>query len=96
MNAKKFKELQMLMAEGDSEQIPHGWYTRQQLAKNLNLGQVTCDKLIKKLLERGHAERKMFRRPTLSGVRPVPYFSFCQVASEALSKPSRKRPRRQR
>lgn len=76
MNAKKFKELQMLMAEGDSDEIPVGWMSRQEVSKHIGKSQVTADRFISKCLETGTMKRKMLRRPTNSGVRPVPYFAF--------------------
>lgn len=76
MTPKKFKELQMLMAEGNTEQISAGYYSRQEIAKMLNRTVVTADRFIFKCLETGSMKRVLVRRPTNSGVRPVPYFSF--------------------
>ena len=76
MDAKKFKELQMLMAEGDSEQVPEGYYNRQQIAVLIQRSQVTADKFIVKCLQKGSMKKLYIRRPTLSGVRPLPYFSL--------------------
>lgn len=83
MNAKKFKELQMLMAEGDSDEIPVGWMTRQEVSKHIGKSQVTADKFISKCVETGAMKRMMLRRPTNSGVRPVPYFSFPTANAES-------------
>ena len=94
MNAKKFKELQMLMAEGDSEEVPVGWMTRQEVSKHIGKSQVTADRFISKCVETGAMKRMMLRRPTKVGVRPVPYFAF-QSAIAGSSKLNR-RPRRKR
>lgn len=89
MDAKKFKELQMLMAEGDSEQVPEGYYSRQQIAELLNRSLVTADRFISKCVQTGSMKKLFIRRPTNSGVRPVPYFSF-PTASVGSSKLSRR------
>lgn len=91
MNAKKFKELQYLMMLGDSEEVPHGWYTRQQVAKGFGKSCGYADKILSDFIRKGFAERKMFRVPTASGVRPVPHFSFV-TANEAQAKVNRVRP----
>lgn len=88
MNAKKFKELQTLMAEGDSEQVPEGYYNRQQIAVLIQRSQVTADKFIVKCLQKGSMKKLYIRRPTLSGVRPLPYFSLltASVGSAKLNR----------
>ena len=85
MNAKKFKELQTLMAEGNAEPIPDGYYSRQQIAVLIQRSQVTADKFIVKCLEKGSMKKLYIRRPTLSGVRPLPYF-FLLTASKRQPK----------
>ena len=89
MNAKKFKELQTLMAEGNAEPIPDGYYSRQQIAVLIERSQVTADKFISKCLQKGSMKKLYVRRPTLSGVRPLPYFSLLTAISRS-TKPNRK------
>lgn len=79
MDSRKLKELQKLMLEGNSDEVPSGWVTRQEFAKASGKSIDAGDKIISKLLNAGLATRKMFRRPTKAGVRPVPHFSFHSV-----------------
>ena len=76
MDAKKFKELQMLMAEGDSEQVPEGYYSRQEISERIGKSQVTADRFIAKCVIAGSMKKLFIRRPTNAGVRSTPYFSF--------------------
>lgn len=95
MTPAKLKELQRLMQEGDSEEVPSGWMCRQDVAIAFKRSQVQTDKILSDLLKRGLVQRKMIRRPTKSGVRQVPFFFF-PPASVSSAKASPKQPRRKR
>lgn len=93
MNSKKFKELQMLMTQGNIEPVPKGWMTRHEVAVHINRSLVTADRLIYASLAKGLMKKAMIRRPTASGVRLVPYFSF-QSAIVGSTRLGRKRQRK--
>lgn len=56
------------------ETVPPGWFTVKQIAKAQGKSEcVTCEN-IKKLVQRGGAERKMFTIRLDKRVRPTPHY----------------------
>lgn len=76
MNSKKLKELETLMADGDVDIVPKGWYTRQEMATAFKRSQVQSDKIISKMVKNGAFKKKFFRIKTLAGIRSIPHFRF--------------------
>ena len=74
MNKTKIEELERLLANGDADEIPDGWLTRQEYQKMVRKSICTTDRMLVDLVNRGLAKRKMFKRKTNAGVRPVPHF----------------------
>lgn len=76
MNINKLKKIEKLINNCEVEEIPDGWYSRQQIAKALNRSQCRSDEIISKMLKKKLIKRKEFKVRTNAGVRFTPFFNF--------------------
>jgi len=68
------KEIKAFLPE---DQVPKGWFSRQQLEEEWNLSCCYTARLIKDAIVAGKAEMKKFRVPTPSrGLYPTPHYRF--------------------
>jgi hypothetical protein len=57
-----------------AEVVPAGWFTVQQLARARGRSDCSTSLVIKKLVESGRAERKVFTIKLARHTRPVPHY----------------------
>jgi hypothetical protein len=57
-----------------AEVVPAGWFTVQQLARARGRSDCSTSLVIKKLVESGRAERKVFTIKLTRHTRPVPHY----------------------
>ena len=57
-----------------AEVVPAGWFTVQQLARARGRSDCSTSLVIKKLVESGRAERKVFTIKLAQHTRPVPHY----------------------
>ena len=58
------------------EAVPPGWFTVKQIAKAEGRSECVTSEKIKKLMDRGGAERKEFTIRLAQKVRPVPHYKL--------------------
>jgi len=73
--------LQEFRATNGAEQVPPDFLTREQIAELWGVCSEHARRNLKRMLATGRLEKKMFRRPTQMGVRPVPHYRLCRKSS---------------
>jgi hypothetical protein len=58
------------------EAVPPGWQTAQQIASKTKVPVATLQQKLKRLVDGGQAERKMFRVRLKQLARPVPHYKL--------------------
>ena len=65
-----------ILAQGTAvaEEVPAGWFTVRQLAEARKRGECTVGQQVKRMVETGQAEQRMFSIRLAERVRPVPHY----------------------
>ena len=76
MNKIKLRKLEAIFQNRNIDKPPKGFKTRTQWAKEWNVGEQYCNRLLQKYIAKNLIEVKMFKVKSGQVTRPIPHYKI--------------------
>lgn len=68
------KQLQEAIRRNGADVVPDGWYTTADYAREWNKAPQNVGEILRRAVDTGNAEMRLFRVSTASGIRPTKHY----------------------